>query len=82
MGTSRLPPHGLVLDMLCVAMWVSPRQGRCSRTLGAKLRLTGSLRHLVDLLWGKRDLNLRLQPSPFPLVPTRAQLSPCGGRRG
>lgn len=27
MGTSRLPPQGLVLDLLCVAVWASPRQG-------------------------------------------------------
>lgn len=28
MGTSRLPPQGLVLDLLCVPMWLSLRQGR------------------------------------------------------
>lgn len=68
-GTSRLPPQGLVLDLLCVAVWASPRQGGVHIPSVPSCGWQGA----SDTLWifcGKKRLELGSPTILFPTGPS------------
>lgn len=69
MGTAHLPPRGPALDLLCVVLWESPRQGRCPPALRAKLLLDREPQTSMDPSVGKRDSSQGVPTtSSFPKV--------------